>query len=57
MLQARVSLHIQKLKPQASIKNMIVKIHKLFDVYSTIKCAKDDGGRAVATAVYLHHHG
>ena len=34
--RARVSLHIQKQKPQASIKNKIVKIHKLFDVYNAI---------------------
>ena len=33
---ARVCLHIQKLKPQATSKNKIVKIHKLFDVYNTI---------------------
>ena len=33
---ARVCLHIQKPKPQASIKNKIDKFHKLFDVYNTI---------------------
>ena len=33
---ARVRLHIQKPKPQASIKNKIGKIHKLFDVYDAI---------------------
>ena len=35
--RVRVSLHIQKLKPQAAIKNKIEKIHKLFDVYNTQK--------------------
>ena len=34
--RARVSLHIQKPKHQASIKNKIKKIHKLFDVYNAI---------------------
>ena len=34
--RARVSLHIQKPKPQASIKKKIEKIHKLFDVYHAI---------------------
>ena len=33
---ARVSLQIQKPKPQASIKNKIEKIHKLFDAYNAI---------------------
>ena len=32
----RVSLHIQKPKPHASIKNKLEKIHKLLDVYNTI---------------------
>ena len=36
MPRARVSLHIQKPKPQANIKNKIGKIHKLFDVYNAI---------------------
>ena len=31
--RARVCLHIQKPKPQASTKNKIDKFHKLFDVY------------------------
>ena len=31
-----VNLHIQKPKPQTSVKNKIEKIHKLFDVYNTI---------------------
>ena len=35
-LLARVSLNIQKPKPQASIINKREKIHKLFDVYNTI---------------------
>ena len=34
--RARVCLHIQKPKPQATIKNEIKKIHKLFDVYNTM---------------------
>ena len=34
MTRARVCLHIQKPKPQATIKNEIEKIHKLFDVYN-----------------------
>ena len=34
--RARVSLHIEKPKPQASIKNKIEKILKLFDVYNAI---------------------
>ena len=34
--RARVSLHVQKLKPQASLKNLIKKCHKLFNVYNTI---------------------
>ena len=34
--RARVSLHFQKPKPQASIKNMIEKFHKLFDVHKTL---------------------
>ena len=33
---ARVCLHIQKPKPQATINNEIEKIHKLFDIYNTI---------------------
>ena len=36
MPQARVSLHIQKLKSQASIINKIEKTNKLFDVYKRI---------------------
>ena len=47
--RGRVCLHIQKPKPQASIKNKIDKFHKLFDVYNTI--LNDDGGRAVAIAM------
>ena len=31
---ARVCLHIQKPKPQVTMKNEIEKIHKLFDVYN-----------------------
>ena len=34
--RARVSLHIQKPKPQASIKNKKEKFHKLFDLHNTI---------------------
>ena len=34
--RARVCLHIQKPKPQATIKNEIEKIRKLFDVYNTM---------------------
>ena len=34
--RAGVCLHIQKQKPQASLKNQIEKFHKLFDVYNTI---------------------
>ena len=34
--RAGVCLHIQKPKPQASIKTKIEKFHKLFDVYKTI---------------------
>ena len=33
---ARINLHIQKRKPQASIENKIEKFDKLFDVYNTI---------------------
>ena len=33
--RARVSLHIQKPKPQASIQNKIEKFYILFDVYNT----------------------
>ena len=33
---ARISLHIQKPKPQASIKNEIEKSNELFDAYNTI---------------------
>ena len=36
MPRARVSLHIKKPKPRASMKNKIEKIHDLFDVYNTI---------------------
>ena len=46
---ARVSLHIQKPKPKASIKNKIEKIHKLFDVHNTIH--KRTGYMAVAMAM------
>ena len=35
-MRARVCLHIQKPKPQATIKYEIKKIHKLFDVYNTM---------------------
>ena len=45
--RTRVSLHIQKLKLQASIKIKIEKIHKLM---FTIQYRKD-GGRAVAVAM------
>ena len=34
--RARVSLHIQKPKTEATIKNKIEKTNKLFDVYNTI---------------------
>ena len=47
-LPARVSLHIQKPMPQASVKNKIEKIHTLFDVYNAIH---KSGGRAVAMAM------
>ena len=43
---ARDCLHIQKPKPEATIKNEIEKIHKLLDVY--IQYTNDDGGRAAA---------
>ena len=46
---ASVCLHIQKPKPQATIKNEIEKIHKLIDV--TIQYTNDDGGRAFAMAM------
>ena len=45
---ARVGLHIQKPKPQASIINKIEKIHKLLDVYNAIH---KKWGRAVAMAM------
>ena len=32
----KVCLHIQKPKPQATIKNEMKKIHNLFDVYNTM---------------------
>ena len=48
-LLTRVCLHIQKPKPQASIKNKIDKVNKLFDVYNTIH--KRWWGRAVAMAM------
>ena len=35
-LQARDSLHIQKLKPPANMKNKIEKFHELFDVRSIL---------------------
>ena len=47
-LWAKVSLHIQKPKPQASIKNKVEKIHKLFDV--TMQYTKN-WGREVAMAM------
>ena len=34
--RARIRLHIQRPKPQASIKNKIGKLYKLFDIYNTI---------------------
>ena len=49
--RARVCLHIQKPKPQATVKNKIEKIHKLFHVYNTIH--KQWWGRAVAMAMLL----
>ena len=45
-LRARVSIHIQKRKPPASIRNKIKKFHKLFNAYTTFH--KDDMGRAIA---------
>ena len=47
--RARVSLHIQKPKPQASIKNKIEKFRKLSDVYNIIHKRRWD--RAVAMAM------
>ena len=44
---ARVSHHVQKQKPQASVENKIKKLHKLSDVYNTIH-KKNDWGRAIA---------
>ena len=34
--RARVSLHVQKPKPQASLKKYMKKLHELFDVYNII---------------------
>ena len=50
MPRATVSLNIQKQTAQASIKNKIEKIHKLFVVYNTIR-TQNDGGRAVSMAM------
>ena len=47
-LQVSVSLHIQKPKPQASIKNKINSINYLM---FTIQYTKDDRGRAVVMAM------
>ena len=49
MPRAGISLHIQKPKPQTSLKNKIEKIHILFNVYNTYII--DDGSRAVAVAM------
>ena len=50
---ARVSLHIQKPKPQASIKNEIEKIHKLFDVYVSLETVLPPSSEAIKNTVMV----
>ena len=51
--RTRVSLHIQKPKPQASIENKIEKIHKLFGVYNNTQ--KMMGVGKLRWQCYRHH--
>ena len=53
--RARVCLHIQKPKSQATIKNEIVKIHKLFDVYNTINTQTMMGVGQLRWQCYRRH--
>ena len=48
--RARVSIHIQKPKHQANIKNKTEKFHINYLMF-TIHYTKDDRGRAVAMAM------
>ena len=55
-LMARVSLHIQKPKPQASMKNKIEKIYKLFDVYNLTMKFINEKHIAISIIVLMKIH-